>query len=607
MSHKPKADEIFLDALELPADQRRAYVDAACGGDDQIREEVESLLAAHDEAEGFLERPALSAAANVGTDADDPSIGRRVGAYRLLRHVATGGMGQVYLAERAGAEFDQRVAVKLIHRGVYDREAMRRFHNECQVLARLEHPNIARMIDGGITDDGTPYIVMEYVDGEPIDKFCNERDLPVEEHLRLFIDVCGAVEHAHKHSTIHRDIKPSNILVDEEGTVKLVDFGIARVIDAVEGPAYERTATGLHVMTPYYASPEQIRGEMLSTATDVYSLGVVLYKLLTGRVPYIATTRSVKEIERIVFETSPTKPSEMILQTPRPATSDVAAPDTRKLSRRLRGDLDTIVLMALRKEPERRYESAQHFADDIQRHLDRLPVTARRDTVSYRAGKFVRRHTAAVVAASLLVVVLAASTVIGFSLYARSERARFAEVAARTEAENNAETARQVTSFLARMFQESDPDVAGGRELTASEMLERGTERLDSELGEHPRAQVKLLQTLSEVYRRRGDLENARSLGERAVAIARAELDDPFETSKALTAYGIYLERIKEYDGALGAFLEAESLVVAAGGPDHPLMPEVLEPYARSLRAAGRSAEAAEADARAARIRSSYH
>jgi serine/threonine-protein kinase len=541
---------------------------------------------------------------HVTTETNDPSIGRRVGAYRLIRHVATGGMGQVYMAERAGGDFTQRVAVKLIHRGVRDKEAMRRFRNECQVLASLEHPNIARMIDGGITKDGTPYIVMEFVDGKPIDKYCEERDLIVDERLRLFTDVCAAVEHAHKNATIHSDIKPNNILVDDDGAVKLVDFGIARVLDAAEGHDYEHTATGLQVMTPYYASPEQIRNEILTTATDVYSLGVVLCKLLTGQVPYVAATRSVKEIERVVFETSPAKPSEMILQTSQSSGAKSAPPATRRLSRRLRGDLDTIVLMALRKEAERRYESAQHFADDIHRHLGGLPVMAQPDTISYRARKFVHHHAALVTAAAALIVVLVASSIVFFSMYLRAEDERRAAVDAQTAAEQNARKAREVTDFLTQMFKDSAPDVAGGRELTAGEMLERGTRRLDDALDDQPLAKVQLLRTLSEVYRRRGDLETARDLGERALAICRTDLDDPIETAKTLTANGIYLERMKEYGDALAAFLEAESLVAGAGGPDHPLLPEVLAPYAQTLRAAGRNADADRADGRAQKIRS---
>jgi serine/threonine-protein kinase len=549
-----RADEIFGDALELNGDDRDRFVDAACAGDTALLAEVRSLLAAHADSQRFLEVP-VARLADVDDARSDPMIGRTVGPYRIVRPLGSGGMGRVYLAERAG-DFLQRVAVKLIVRGAYDDEAFRRFRNECRVLALLEHPNIARMIDGGTTDDGAPYIAMEFVDGVPIDGYVEERSLSVRERLFLFLDVCAAVEHVHRHATIHRDVKPGNILVSREGSVKLVDFGIARVLDAAEGAA-ERTATIHRVMTPAYASPEQLRGEALSTASDVYSLGVVLFRLLTGTLPFDTHSRSDRELERVVSTEPPPRPSDAI----RSDTRDTAG--TRATSRQLRGDLDTIVLTALRKEPERRYRSAGEFADDVRRYLEGRPVAARQDSAAYRARKFVSRHAALVTGSAVVLLIAISAAIVGFSLYRRAERERVASLDAQRIAEGNARTAERVTGFLVGLFEDTDPNNTGS-ELTATQMLTRGTERVESELDDEPRAQARLLRTLAEVWRRRGDLEQAGALCERAVAAARSS-GDAYETAECLTEQGMYFERVKEYPRALAVFLEAESLTVAAG------------------------------------------
>jgi serine/threonine-protein kinase len=474
-------------------------------------------------------------------------------------------MGSVYLATRKTGHFEQRVAVKLILRGVYDQTALRRFRTECQILARLEHPNIARMIDGGIHSDGTPFIAMEFVDGEPIDEYCQRSELDLRSRLELFVSVCAAVEHAHKHSTIHRDLKPGNILVTADGSVKLVDFGIARVLDAA-GQDAQRTATAHVCMSPPYASPEQMRGDILSTASDVYSLGVVLFKLLTGRLPFDSSMGPL-ELERKITEAPPTRPSEMVR----------AEPGGRWTSeRQLRGDLDTIVLMAMRGEPDRRYDSARSLADDIRRHLEGQPVLARPDTFRYRAGKFVRRNLAGVVAAAMVLVVLGASSFMGFALYLRAETARREAVASSAVAEQNVRDAAAVTDFLVDLFQESDPNFNGGREPTASELLERGTRELDSTLRDQPAARVKLLRNISEVYRQLGDLERARDLAHEAVDLCRSELSDDMELAGSLVGYALYLERMRDYEPALEAMIEAEALTLGSAGMNHESMPRIL-------------------------------
>jgi eukaryotic-like serine/threonine-protein kinase len=387
--------DLFGEALELDAAGRAALLDQACEGDQSLRREVESLLAASESAADQAE-PA---------PAPDRMIGRRLGAYEILKLIGSGGMAAVYLAIRADDQYRKRVAIKIIHPGLEKEAVCRRFRNERQTLATLDHPNIVKLLDGGSTEEGLPYLVMDYVEGRPIDDYCDRHKLSIEGRLRLFLTICGAVEHAHHNLIIHRDLKPGNILVTAEGIPKLLDFGIAKLLN----PAYSAenmllTQTGMHHMTPAYASPEQVRGDTITGASDIYSLGVVLYELLTGHRPYRLKYHTPMEMERVVCETEPEKPStavsrvETIPGSDGPTTtitpeqvSRTREGDPEKLCRRLRGDLDNIVLTALQKEPQRRYPSVAEFSRDIQRHLDQLPVKARPATLVYRTSKFIRR------------------------------------------------------------------------------------------------------------------------------------------------------------------------------------------------------------------------
>ena len=354
------------------------------------------------------------------TDVDAVKTGTRIGPYRIVREIGRGGMGAVYLAERDDEHYQQQVAIKLIKPGLGGDVIRRRFRNEMQILAELNHPNIARLFDAGTTADGLPYLVMEYVEGSPINVFCDQHQLSVEQRLRLFCTVCEAVQYAHQHLVIHRDIKPGNILVTSEGLPKLVDFGIAKLLqDGTLAP--DLTATAMPFMTPQYASPEQVRGESVTTATDVYSLGVVLYELLSGHAPYRFQSRVPHEVAKAICDQDPERPS--VAVTKHGETGDTRLSRNRK---RLHGDLDNIVLMAMRKEPQRRYATAEQLSEDIQRHLDGLPVRARQDTFAYRAGKFIRRQkvavaAAAIVAVTLLVGIIATTWQAGV---ARAERAR---------------------------------------------------------------------------------------------------------------------------------------------------------------------------------------
>jgi TolB-like protein/Tfp pilus assembly protein PilF/tRNA A-37 threonylcarbamoyl transferase component Bud32 len=404
-----RVKEVAAEALARPGAERPAYVDARCGDDARLRREVHSLLHAVAKATPFYERPGFTTDALVAIAERDESpgqvVGTRIGAYEILREIGRGGMGAAYLAVRADQAYEKRVAIKLIKRGMDTDAILRRFRHERQILANLEHPNIVMLLDGGTTPDGLPYFVMEYVEGLPIDTFCDARSLAIADRLKLFQAVCAAVHHAHQCRVIHRDLKPSNILVTPGGVPKLLDFGIATLLDSDQTVRTGGEPTVMtRAMTPEYASPEQVRGEPLSTASDVYSLGVLLYVLLAGRPPYELAERSLRDIERAVCEEMPPTPSAVV---------DAAASRSRgerpeRLQRRLSGDLDAIALTALRKEPGRRFASANALADDIQRHLDGLPIAARGATLGYHLISFIRRRRAAVgaVAASILTAIV---------------------------------------------------------------------------------------------------------------------------------------------------------------------------------------------------------
>jgi serine/threonine-protein kinase len=420
--------------------------------------------------------------------------GERVGRYRVLREIGRGGMSIVYLAERADDAFHRRVALKVLDRA--PREARARFEQERQILASLDHPGIARLLDGGVDDGGRPYIVMELVEGEPIDRYCAERKLPVEARLALVAAVARAVAYAHRRLVVHRDLKPANLLVTAAGEVKLLDFGIAKLLDpAAAGPfAAPPTRTALRLLTPEYATPEQVRGEPVTTASDVYQLGLVLFELLTGRRAHALAEGSLAELERTVCAGEPPRPSRCV------AAGDAA------LRRRLSGDLDCIVMTALRKEPDRRYASPAELAADLERHRAGQPVAARGDGLAYRAGKLIRRHRLAVTAA--VAVALALVGGLGAALW----QAR--------EARREARKATAVKDFLVRIFEVADPDQAPGRTVTARELLDRGAARIATLRGE-PEVRAELLAVAGASYQSLGLYDSARPLLERSLALQR--------------------------------------------------------------------------------------
>jgi non-specific serine/threonine protein kinase/serine/threonine-protein kinase len=421
--------ELFAAASELAADERASFLARACAGQPTLLAELNSLLGSHEraEADGFMREEALKAEALRAAEemSHEQRVGQLAGRYKLLALVGEGGMGEVYLAE--DTRLDRSVAVKLIRSALRTRELLRRFANERQILARLGHENIARLLDVGTTGDGVPFLVMEYVEGRPVTEYCDARKLSIPERLRLFRTVCSAVQHAHQNLIVHRDLKPSNILVTADGRPKLLDFGIAKLLDPGQDGDADATATALRAMTPEYASPEQVKGEPVNTTTDVYSLGVVLYELLTGRSPYRLKQRTTGEITRAVCEQEPEQPSRAVGDSGQTGAGSTGRPrpETRS-AKPLRGDLDNIVLKALRKEPQKRYASVEQFSEDIRRHLEGRPVGASRGTLTYRAAKFVRRNRVGVAATAIILLTLVGGIVATAweAHVARAERAK---------------------------------------------------------------------------------------------------------------------------------------------------------------------------------------
>ncbi|GAB5518145.1 MAG: hypothetical protein RhofKO_03960 [Rhodothermales bacterium] len=536
-------DALFEAALDLPEADRPAHLDAHALAP-AIRTEVEELLRLHaaadlfiDEAQAAMVMPLL---AEVTPRLSPVQSGDRIGPYRLTKRLGEGGMGLIYHAERVDGTFEQQVAIKFMQRGLASETAIRRFQHEQQMLARLNHSHIARLYDGGVTPSGVPFLVMEYVDGEPIDAYCDAHQLRIDQRLRLFMQVTEAVQYAHRNLIVHRDLKPANILVTPDGVPKLLDFGIAKLLAEEPSPyTAPLTRTGFRVMTPEYASPEQIRGEAITTTSDVYQLGVLLYELLTGRRPYRVDSRVRHEIERIVLTEPPTRPSTALSEVANtPATTSITQARRLRLEqlrRRLAGDLDMIVLMALRKEPERRYASVEALADDLERHLDGLPVDAQPDTFGYRANRFVRRHRMALGAAIGVLFLIVG--------YAATVTVQSAQIAAERD------QADAVTEFLIHLFEGTDPTLTNGDTLTALALLRTGTERLD-DLAAQPATRARLDEALARIYMHMGHFSEADSLIRAALAYHRAE-DSPDEQLAQSLAYTANVQTwLGRYDSA---------------------------------------------------------
>jgi non-specific serine/threonine protein kinase/serine/threonine-protein kinase len=550
--------ELVESALEREPSEWSAFLAEASGGDSSLRAEAESLLRHQERARDFIEEPAFQMAAELFDDGDGGlQAGQRLDGYEIARLLGEGGMGEVYLAR--DVEFGREVAVKLVKRGLGTADVLRRFRHEEQILASLNHPHVARLFGGGKTEEGLPYFVMEYIEGQPVDKFCDERALSTDARLRLFRKVCEAVSYAHRHLVVHRDIKPSNILVTPAGEPKLLDFGIAKLLDPARGHSASDTVTMLGVMTPEYASPEQVRGEPVTTAGDIYSLGVLLYELLTGHRPYHLQSRRPEELARVICEQEPERPSKASLDLgTRIADLKIgsshphsAFPDPKLL----RGDLDNIVLLALRKEPARRYSTVEQFSEDIRRYLEGLPVIARKDTFAYRAAKFVGRHKVGVASAALVVLAIIAglTTTIWQAMIARAERAK---------AERRFNDVRKLAN--SNLFELHDaianlPGSTPAREL----LVKRAVEYLDS-LAQESQGDASLQRELVAAYLKVGNVQGNPSnanLGDtagalesyrKALAIAvRLTASDPSD-ARARRFIGVVSEKMCDVQGATG-------------------------------------------------------
>ncbi len=491
-------DKLYA-ALELEGALRLAYLDEIAQQDPDLRIELDSLLASHAQASpGFLDQPAADLSLLLAAEQDN-MIGRRLGPYQVTRQIGIGGMGEVYRAFRADDEYRKEVAIKLVRAGQASGLILTRFKNERQILASLEHPNICRLLDGGTTQDGLPYLVMELIEGAPIDRYCKDHELDLRGRLELFLQVCSAVQFAHQHLIIHRDIKPANILITAGGVPKLLDFGIAKILDPSATDSYGSAATLVQVLTPGYASPEQVKGETITTASDVYSLGVVLYELLTGKSPYRVSPTSTHELSRAVCEDNPVRPSLLVREKPQAAGSDPSdGHEAEKLSHALRGDLDNIVLMALRKESNRRYPSVERFAGDIRRHLQNLPVSAQQDTLGYRTSKFVKRNQAGVIAAAIALVALlgGVTAILHEARLARQEAQR---------AERRFNDVRKLANSLIFELHDSIKDLQGStpaRKLLVS----RALEYLNS-LSAEAKSDVSLQREVAAAYERIADVQ----------------------------------------------------------------------------------------------------
>jgi eukaryotic-like serine/threonine-protein kinase len=565
-------------ALERQGSERKAFFNEVCAGDPELRSEVESLLAYEEEVNSFLEVPAVALQAKDLQNPQQDQPEKFIGAYQVLKRIGHGGMGDVFLAVRADDQYRKRVAIKLLRYGMDSEQVIARFRYERQILASLDHPNIGRLFDGGTTKGGLPYFVMEYIEGQSIHTYCDANKLTTVERLQLFQKVCSAVHYAHQNLIVHRDIKPGNILVTSDGTPKLLDFGIAKLLNPeLYAHSMQPITINLHPMTPDYASPEQVKGQAVTTVSDVYSLGVLLYELLTGHRPYRVQNFTPQEIERVVCHQEPEKPSTAVNRCEDIVTADGAAKTTLtpesvsktregqpdRLRRKLEGDLDNIVLMAMRKEPNRRYISVEQFSEDIRRHLQGRPVIARQDTFSYRAGKFIKRNRVSVTVAVAFFVLLIASA---FAITIQSVRAS-----------RERDKAKQVSTFLVDLFKVSNPSESRGNTITAREILDKGAEKIDGELQDQPEAQAMMMQTIGEVYISLGLFDSAIPLLERALKI-RQEIfgNEDLTVAQSLNNLGVAKYRKADYGEAESLLREALRIRRKLLGNEHRDVAEAL-------------------------------
>ena len=552
-----KIQEIFEKALEVDISKRNEIVNELAAGDIALAQEVMGLLEADASEDSLLEKPAVDL---FDFEKQTSMAGKEIGKYKLIEQIGYGGMGAVYLAERTDKHFNQQVALKLIKRGMDSEEILKRFNSERQILAKLNHPNIAALYDGGVTEDGLPYFTMEYIKGEQIDIYCDKNALSIKERLELFLDVLKAVQYAQKNLIVHRDLKPSNIIITHEGQVKLLDFGIAKLLENnTIDETVEQTKTVFRIMTPGYASPEQVKGEPITTASDVYSLGVILFELLTGHRPYVTSGVSPLELEKLICNTDPQKPSTIVTKKDNTyigndvVNSERLISESRRtnpdrLKKILNGDIDNICLKALEKEQERRYNSAEQLAEDIERYLNGHPVHARPATVGYKFRKFIKRNKS-YVAAAAIVLILIVSLVSFYTIQLSDER---------DKANLEAIKAKKVTEYISSIFEIANPSESKGETITAKEIVDQGYARIEEELGDQPEVQTEIMTVISNVYYSLGMLEKARDVISQTLEIRK----DYFGVDNIFTAESYHDLGDVNYD--LGHFEAADSFYTIA-------------------------------------------
>lgn len=559
-----RLQDLFSRAVDLSPAERDALVLKETADDPALREELLGLLACDTGKSTGPLTTALGAALDATTrDRRRALIGKVVGNYKLVSVLGHGGTGTVYLGERADRQYSAQVAVKIVDSATVHGDLGMRFRAERQILASLNHANIARLLDAGETEEGQPFLIMEYVHGEPLDRYCDRHQLDLNQRLHLFLEICGAVQYAHQNLIVHRDLKPANILVTTEGAAKLLDFGIAKLLDVGEAASVlALTRMNDRLLTPEYASPEQILGRPVTTASDVYALGVVLYELLTGLRPYVvATAASQLELERSICITDPQKPSGTVKRAidagPVEGQSNIAAIaaardlSAERLHRRLIGDIDAIVMRALRKEPQHRYGSIEQFADDIRRFLAREPVVARQGNWLYYSQRFVRRHAVGVGASTAFVAMI-----LGFAVTMSIQRERIAQE--RDRATQEGVRAEKVSEFMVDVFAASDPFENDGKILTARDLLDQAARSIRGDLNEQPEVRAKLLETMGKAYRRQGQPDRAVAFFEDALRI-REQSKTPHDpqVGSVLADMAMALSQLGRLDEADQAFNQA--------------------------------------------------
>ena len=599
-----KLSRIFDKVLTLPQQGQTAYIKNVCGGDAELEKKVREMLNQLEESDQYFEEQfeknqavidELNSLLESTEESEDFYDGKTIGRWVIAELIGRGGMGSVYKAQRTDESgLQQTGALKILHQSLITQSHIERFKLEQQILSGLQHPNISAFIDSGITAEGIPYMVMEYVEGESILDYCDKRNLGIEQRLDIFITICRTIQYAHKSLIVHRDLKPENILVTKDGHVKILDFGIAKLLDPnLYGGSTIETKPGMRILSLEYASPEQVTGKPVNTSTDIYSLGVLLYKLLTGLHPFDVDDHSFREVEKIVLEQDPPLPGhrladlgddkakEQILQA-RSTTSS-------QLIQKLKGDLDAIINKALRKNPERRFDSVESLLNDIERHQTGLPIYARTDTVGYRARKFIYRHRWGVSATALVVLALTVGLV--------------ATLWQAEQAQRNAQQAREVSDFLIELFEESDPTDANDGSTTAREMLDQGFEKVQTELANQPAIQAQMLGIIGKVYTNLGLYEQAYPALEQAATAYR----NIGETS---TDYALVLLLLSNLHYRLGEMVEAGAtargsleMSVDLYGANHPEVASVLNTLALALEELGLMDEAYEAYYRTIEIR----